>query len=390
MDSQSQQAHDPTSLTPRTKILVVVTLGLLIVAFILHITQILAPFLWALLAAYLLTPVVNYLNIDGKLPRLWSVILIYASVGLLLLAGSRFLFPRLVEQGSLFVEDIPRLEVSLIALVGPRPMGIDVAALVDQLIRTAGTSTSNARTAGHLIVNAVETVVKLFLFLVTTFYLLMDAPRLKEAICNALPPAFRPELTALGRQINITWQQYIRGELLLFALMATVTTIGLTILAVPGAIFLGLVSGVLELLPLVGPITAGALAVSVAYFSGTNPFGWSQLVYGGIVAILYFFLRQTEDYFVIPHVLGRAVRLHPLVVLFALAAGGVTAGLYGLLVAVPIAASVKAIATYLYAKLLDLPVEFEPVRTIRGGIIEISVQTPSTQESNPAEGARAP
>jgi len=106
----------------------------------------------------------------------------------------------------------------------------------------------------------------------------------------------RKRLLALGRQINITWQQYIRGEVLLFAIMAVVSTVGLTILGVPGAPVLGLATGLLELLPLVGPWTAGALAVSVAYFNGTNPFGWGQLAYAGVVALMYFVLRQAEDF----------------------------------------------------------------------------------------------
>ena len=82
-----------------------------------------------------------------------------------------------------------------------------------------------------------------FLFLVTTFYLLMDAPRIKNSIREVIPEPFRDELVALGMQINVTWQQYIRGELVLFAIMATATTVGLMILQVPGALILGLVSG---------------------------------------------------------------------------------------------------------------------------------------------------
>jgi predicted PurR-regulated permease PerM len=333
--------------------------------------------------------VVNYLNIDGQLPRLWAVVLIYASIGLLLLAASRYLYPQIIEQGTVFVEDIPRLEGSLINLVGPRPLGIDIASLVSQMLAAESSYTNNARSASHLLVNAAETVVKLFLFLVSTFYLLMDAPRLRGTVIKTIPDDYRMELAALGRQINLTWQQYIRGELVLFAIMFTVTTIGLSILGVPGAIFLGLLSGALELLPLVGPITAGALAVSVAYFNGTNPWGWGQLAYAGSVALMYLILRQMEDYFVVPHVLGRAVRLHPLVVLFSVTAGGVIGGLFGLLVAVPIAASVKAISAYLYAKLLDLPVEFAPIRTLGGGVIEIPLHgtLPDEPKDSVTDGA---
>ena len=130
----------------------------------------------------------------------------------------------------------------------------------------------------------------------------------------------------------------------------------------------------------------GALAVSVAYFNGGNPFQWSQEAYAGMVALMYFILRQAEDYLVIPNVLGRAVRLHPLVVLFAVAAGGIIGGLFGLVIAVPVAASVKEISAYLYAKILDRPVEFQPIRTLGGGIIEIPIHaTPNPPTESAAQ-----
>lgn len=372
-------------LSSRAKLTIFLLLLALAIVFLWEARSILSPFLWAIVAAYVLGPIVNYLNLRGGLRRLWAVTLIYLSVGVLVIAASTYLYPRIQEQVTVFLEDIPKLEASLVDLVGPRPLGIDIASLVSQLLDAGSGYTTNSNNASHLLVNALETVLKLFLFLVTTFYLLMDGPRLRSAIRGWLPPAYEQELSALGRQIDLTWQQYIRGELLLFAIMSTVTSIGLTVLGVPGGIFLGLVSGILELLPLVGPITAGALAVSVAYFSGSNPWGWSQVAYGGSVAIMYFVLRQAEDYVVTPHVLGRAVRLHPVVVLFALTTGGVIAGLLGLLVAVPIAASLKAILTYLYSKLLDRPVVFEPVRTISGGVIEIPMGgTLARSTENPA------
>lgn len=374
------------TLSGRAKLVLIVGVVLLAVIILAHIGQILQPFLWALLAAYLLTPVVNYLNVDGKLPRLWAVTLIYALIGILLLAMSRYLYPHAVEQGTVFVEDIPRLENALISVVGPRPLGIDVNSLVNEIVSTV-TGMGKTQSAGHLLVGALETFIKVFLFLVATFYLLMDAPRLGQATRSSLPPGYREELGALARQIHLTWQQYIRGELLLFLIMATATSVGLTILGVPGALFIGLASGALELLPLVGPYTAGAIAVSVAYFNGTNPFGWSQIAYGAIIALMYLIFRELEDYVVIPNVLGRAVRLHPLVVLFAVTAGGIIGGLLGLVLAVPVAASLKAVLSYLYAKILDLPVEFEPVRTLGGGVIEIPIYEPEHEDIETGEPA---
>jgi predicted PurR-regulated permease PerM len=358
---------------PRVKLAVGIALVLLGVFLLSRVRSILSPFLWALLAGYLLSPIVNYLNVRGKLPRLWSVFLIYSLTGMALFAASRYLYPLVIDNGTVFIEDIPRLEASLINLVGPRPLGVDIQTVVDGLVRAVTGYTNNTKDAGHLLVNAFETLLALFLFLVSTFYLLMDAPRIKASIRDIIPEPYRDELVALGTQINVTWQQYIRGELLLFGIMATATSIGLLILQVPGALILGIVSGALELLPLVGPWTAGFLAVSVAYFSGGNPFGWQQVAYAGAVALMYFVLRQLEDYMVIPNVLGRAVRLHPLIIIFAVTAGGVTAGLFGLVIAVPVAASIKEVLGYLYCKLFDLPLEFDALETNDGGSLQFPI-----------------
>jgi predicted PurR-regulated permease PerM len=351
------------------KLAIVAVVLLLAVVLVRQIHAILAPFLWALVAAYLIAPIVNYLNVKGGLPRLWSVFMIYALTGMGLYAASRYLYPVIVNNGTVFLEDIPRLEAAIINVVGPHPLGIDITSVIDQLVRAVTGYTGNANSASHLLVNAVETLLQLFLFLVSTFYLLMDSGRIKQNLKAAIPEDYRAELVALGSEINLTWQQYIRGEIVLFLIMAITVTAGLEVLRVPGALFLGLTSGALELLPLVGPWSAGALAVSVAYFSGSNPFGWQQIAYAGAVALMYFVLRQLEDYLVIPHVIGRAVRLHPLVVILVVTAGGVVGGFFGLLIAVPVAASIREVLTYLYCKVFDLPLQFDSLEKIDGGRI---------------------
>jgi predicted PurR-regulated permease PerM len=364
MDGQNAFRGRPYS--PGIKLAIVAIVLVLAVVLVREIHAILAPFLWALVAAYLIAPIVNYLNVKGGLPRLWSVFMIYALTGMGLYAASRYLYPVIVNNGTVFLEDIPRLEAAVIGVVGPRPLGIDITSVIDQLVRAVTGYTGNTNSASNLLVNAVETLLKLFLFLVSTFYLLMDSARIKQGLKAAIPEGYRAEIVALGTEINLTWQQYIRGEIVLFLIMAITTTIGLEVLQVPGALFLGLTSGALELLPLVGPWTAGALAVSVAYFSGSNPYGWQQIAYAGVIALMYFILRQLEDYLVIPHVIGRAVRLHPLVVILVVTAGGVVGGFFGLLIAVPVAASIREVLVYLYCKVFDLPLHFDSLEKIDG------------------------
>jgi predicted PurR-regulated permease PerM len=134
--------------------------------------------------------------------------------------------------------------------------------------------------------------------------------------------------------------------------MSTVTTIGLTVLGVPYSVLLGVLTGLLETIPFVGPITAGAIACLVA-LGHPNPFGWSQVAYVAVVAVMYTILRHAEDYFVIPTVIGRAVRLHPAIVIFSLLTGGAVFGLLGIFLAVPFAATLRLILIYVGAKLRD-------------------------------------
>jgi predicted PurR-regulated permease PerM len=134
--------------------------------------------------------------------------------------------------------------------------------------------------------------------------------------------------------------------------MSTATFIGLSILQVPFVLLLAVMTGVLEVIPIVGPITAGAIACLVA-LGHPAPWGLSQIWYVAIVAVMYTVLRHAEDYFVIPLVIGRIVKLHPAVVIFSLLTGGALYGLLGVLVAVPVAATLRLVLIYVGAKLRD-------------------------------------
>ena len=167
-----------------------------------------------------------------------------------------------------------------------------------------------------------------------------------------LPAALVAEVLHILGDTNVMLGRYIRGQLILVVLMSTVTTIGLTILGIPYSVLLGIMTGVLETIPFVGPITAGAIACLVA-LGHPNPFGWSQIAYVAVVAIMYTVLRHAEDYLVIPAVIGRAVRLHPAIVIFALLSGGAAFGLLGIVLAVPVAATLRLVLIYVRAKLRD-------------------------------------
>src|SRR5436309_621633 len=203
-----------------------------------------------------------------------------------------------------------------------------------------------------LLWRAGDIVQPFLVFLIATFLLLRDAPRLYEFVRRNLPSRQRREIVQVLGETNVMLGRYIRGQFLLVVLMSTVTTIALTLLGVPYSVLLGVLTGLLETIPFVGPITAGALACLVAP-GHPNPFGWAQLIYVGVVATMYTILRHAEDYLVIPTVIGRAVRLHPAIVIFSLLTGGAVFGLIGIVLAVPFAATLRLGLIYVGAKLRD-------------------------------------
>jgi len=137
--------------------------------------------------------------------------------------------------------------------------------------------------------------------------------------------------------------------------MSLLTYIALTILGVRYAAVIAIISGILEIIPLIGPWSAAGIAMSVALFQASAPFGWPTWVLALVVGATYFVLRMFEDNFIIPFVVGHAVNLHPVIVLFAILAGGALGGPFGLLVAIPVAATVRLLLRYLYRKLVDAP-----------------------------------
>jgi predicted PurR-regulated permease PerM len=319
--------------------------------------DIVRPFLWAAIVGYILLPAVRSLESRLANRRGLSAAVVFVGVILLLGAGVRFLAPLAVDQAQMFQRSLPTLIANgqnTLAETLDQMGAEDLVPVVFGPIATAPIELSRgvATLAVPFIVGFSHFLLEFLVFLIATFFVLRDLPRLINWVKRQVPPASRNELLPLGEQVSILLSRYVRGQLLLVVIMATATTIGLTLFGVPFSLLLGIVTGVLEVVPIIGPITAGAIACLVA-LGNPNPFGLSQLAYVGAIAIMYTVLRHAEDYFVIPLVIGRIVRLHPALVIFSLLSGGAVFGLIGVVLAVPVAATLRLVLIYVNAKLRD-------------------------------------
>src|SRR5262249_3450555 len=152
---------------------------------------------------------------------------------------------------------------------------------------------------------------------------------------NFVPSRYRGTVRDLGTHVHWVLGRYLRGQLYLICIMSVVTYIVLTfVFHLRFAVALAIMTGILEVIPFLGPVLAATIAAIVAL--STQNIG---TMIGVIIA--YTVLRQLEDQFVMPFVVGRAVHLHPLVTIFAVLTGAATAGVLGAVLAVPIAATVR-------------------------------------------------
>ncbi len=179
--------------------------------------------------------------------------------------------------------------------------------------------------------------VQLFSILVMTFFLVKDGHRLLEFFYRQLPPERARRMRKIADDISDAIAGYVLGNFVISVLAGLVTFVTLQILDVPFAIPLAILFGFFDLIPLVGATLGGILVGIVVAFAADFPLG---LIVWVAVLILY---QQVENNLIQPFVYGRAVQLHPLIVIVAILIGAALLGVLGALLAIPAAAAVQAV-----------------------------------------------
>ncbi len=348
------------------------------------------PFLWAIVTAYLFNPLVRTLSHRSRIQRFWWVLLIYIVAGLLIFASFNYLWPRVVTQFNdlqVGLPEIVRQASSWLEKGGTLSFGtivIDMRPAEADIVKwVTGVASSLSASVPDIVLSVIERLILLIIFLVVTFYLLLQADQLAEGFYGLIPAPHRGEIRELGRSVDRVLGAYIRAQLLLIVVMAILTYIPLSLLGIKYALVLAIATGFLEVVPFVGPYTAAGSAVVVALAQTATPFGWPNWLLALVVGLIYLVLRQVEDHLIIPNVVGHIVRLHPILVIFCILAGGHLGGALGLLIAVPLAATVRIILAYLYAKLIDSPA---PVAEIRADEQELLDRPTSPLAAPPGRG----
>jgi predicted PurR-regulated permease PerM len=326
---------------------------------------VLVPFILGLVLAYLLLPLVHWLERHmparlraWKVARPLSIVLTYLLFVLIVAGVVAFIVPVMAEQVGTFIERVPQYYEQLGDLVDDVRDWYEVSIpedwkttveenLAEIAQEVLGAVQENLVGVIRSVLGSLNFLIGLVIIPFWLFYILQDEHQVKEGILEALHPELRADVQSLATLVDHVLSAYVRGQLLLCLFVGILATIAMFIIGVPFAPVLGLIAGIFEVLPNIGPYLGAIPAILVAL--ATNPISaiW--------VAVAFFAIQLIENLVLVPRISGKSVKLHPALVMMVLVIGGQLAGFWGMLIAVPVTAVIRDVFLYLYLRLLDEP-----------------------------------
>jgi predicted PurR-regulated permease PerM len=171
--------------------------------------------------------------------------------------------------------------------------------------------------------------------------MLKDGYKLAPNIKRLLPEKHREQTMELLSEMSRTISKYISGQMIECLFVGTFTAIGYLIIGIPYALLLGVIAGICNIIPYIGPYIGIAPALIVSFSHG----GWLSVVYNIVVVIV---VQQIDGNLVYPNVIGKSLQIHPLTIIIILLAAGNIAGLMGMILAVPLYAVVKVVVVHMW------------------------------------------
>ena len=310
------------------------------------------PFAIGLLVVMLLRRPVDWLA--ARMNRTVAVIVCYLVVIVTFVIGLTFIVPPVYSQIVAFTNALPgyvqeayRLWDTMV--VHPQAGGTPgwlqtvVLALKDQLVASAAgwsaaIASSALSTGGSIASGAFDFV----LAMVIGFFALVDLPRLRTELYSLAPASWRDDIAHFATTLSRVLGGWLKGTMIQSAVVAAIAAIGLTIAGVPYALALGVLAGVLNIIPYIGPAIALLLALAAGLFVSPGTAVWA------VVAVIA--AQQVDALYLAPRILGKQVDLHPLLVMFAILTGAALFGVAGMVISVPVLAVAKAMFVFWYEK----------------------------------------
>lgn len=363
---------------------VVAILGLIA----LELRVIFPPLILAGAIVFLLNPIVTGLQRRG-VPRALGAALAYVGVLAVIVLAGVGLFPIAAEQVDELEDDAPAIQARVERWVDDRAtesIGTFYEFTRDDLessLSNDGATFDEQLDSLLRIGGEVFHVLLIFVLApIIAFYLLVDVPHLRRVAESLVPASIHDEVFVVAHRLNRAIGGFFRGQLAVAAIVGVLCSIGLGVIGLKFWFLIGMIAGLFNVIPLIGPWVGGIPGVTIALTTGSP-------LQALLVVVVMVGVQQIDNHFITPQVMQRTVHLHPAVVILALVAGGSLAGFFGLLLAVPVAAVLKILISHLWRTyVLDEPVEawVEPLAgegAGDGGIVEDVAEHPENQGDPP-------
>lgn len=354
-----------------TKTIVVVVALLLIALLAWRFQSLIAQIVVAGVIAYVLNPLIKLVDAKSPLSRRTVILVIYFVLLALVIGAVTALGFAAYRQVTSLIDQLPEFLSELLFLVrrltdapvisiGPFEFSLsnlDLGSIRQQLLNLSEPLLSRTGQYASLLAGTTVRVVGNLLFIwVVSIYLALEIPQLGSYVIRAASrPGFQGDVQRLLSEFSRIWSAYLRGQIVLGLVIGLAVGLSLGVLGVQNALALGLVSGLLEFVPVIGPVIGTGAAVIVAFFQPENYLGLQPLTLAAIVLGVMILIQQLENNILVPRIVGGALDLHPLMVIVGVFMGASLAGILGAILAAPILASLKLIGRYAWRKLFDLP-----------------------------------
>jgi len=342
----------------RNLALIGLIIGLMVVLWYFH--GIISPLIVAGIFAYVLHPIVDFLDTRTKLTHTASVIVVYITSIFLLTTFIFLITPVLVNQIQAIELDLESL-ISYYDDLATTPVFIFNRTFYPGqfMPQLPENSTDFLKPVMNNIFTIFGVVTKNFIWvlmvLVSLYYFLQDGHKIQIWIVRIAPDNYSDDVNRLYEQLQNVWADYLRSQLVFMFVVGLVDSIVWLVIGLPGAIILGILTGVTSFVHEIGAIVSGVLSVLAALIGGSSYLQMSNFWFAVLVLILYMVLTGIKNIWLRPVIVGRHVHLHAGIVFVVVIAALIFHGALAAFLVVPVLVSLLVIGRYLRRRILGMP-----------------------------------
>ncbi|MCB1682242.1 MAG: AI-2E family transporter [Alphaproteobacteria bacterium] len=343
-----------TPLKPKTHLIFWTGTSLVFVALVFLFKTVLLPFVLGLSVAYLLNPLVNKLCLKGLSRSSASLLILGCFLVILLILGF-LLVPALIREMAELIDNAPAYAETLTNLLKPAAsrieafLGVSHDEAMENLVKngsgpavkTLNVIIKNLLAGGQAMIDALSVAV---IMPIVAYFLMKDWPRMISWVHGLVPRHAEETVNALLRAIDEKLSGFVRGQITVAVILGLAYALILTIVGLKYGFLIGLGSGFLSIIPMVGSTVGLVTGIAIAWLQSGN------LAFVLLIGAIFLGGQAIEGNFLTPKLIGESVGLHPLWIFFSVMAGASLLGILGMFLAVPVAAVIGVIASFLLQK----------------------------------------